>query len=96
MQIQPERVPKVSLAPLAESVSDKKNVIFYNVEIFVYWQVFMGPLLFFLQQPKRSGREQSTAMHSMVNKKEPILFHCLKPFPKGQDRSRQILSREQN
>ena len=64
-----KRVPKNSRVPLAESLSDKINEIIYNVEEGTKWLFFLTSFLFFLEQPKRSGRKQTTSMSSLMNKK---------------------------
>ena len=59
-------VPKDSRLPLAESLSEKINDIFYNVEDVTKWLIFlMSFSFFFLEQPKRSGRKQTTSMSSL-------------------------------
>ena len=63
------RVPKVSVVLLAESLLDKMNDSYYNVESLTYWLVFLTSFLFFLEKPRRSGRKQMTAMSSKKNKK---------------------------
>ena len=52
-----KRVPKDSLVPIAESLSDKINDIVYNVEYVTKWIIFLTSFLFFLEQPKRNGRK---------------------------------------
>ena len=100
-----KRVPKHSLVPLAENLSHKMSKdfsaslifsnIFYNLENVTYWQVCLTSFLFFLEQRKRSDHKQTTAMSSLKDiKLQPILFHCLRFFLKGQARTRQISSRE--
>ena len=42
-----KRVPKDSRVPLAESLSDKTNNIFYNAENNIYWLVFPTISCFF-------------------------------------------------
>ena len=64
-----KRVPKDSRVLLAESLSDKINDIVYNVEDVTKWLFFLTSFLFFLEQPKRSGRKQTTSMSSLINKK---------------------------
>ena len=64
-----KRVPKDSRVSLAESLSDKINDIFYNVDYFTKWLIFLTSFLFFLERPKRSGRKQTTRMSSLINKK---------------------------
>ena len=64
-----KRAPKDSRVPLAESLSDKINDIVYNVEDVTKWLIFLTSFLFFLEQPKRSGRKQTTSMSSLINKK---------------------------
>ena len=64
-----KRVPKDSRVPMAESLSDKINDIVYNVEDVTKWPIFSTSFLFFLEQPKRSGRKQTTSMSSLINKK---------------------------
>ena len=65
-----KRVPKDSRVPLAESLSDKINDIVYNVEDVTKWLIFFNVVLaFFGEQPKRSGRKQTTSMSSLINKK---------------------------
>ena len=64
-----KRVPKNSRVPLAESLSDKINDIVYNVEDVTKWLIFLTSFLFFLEQPKRSGRKQTKSMSSLINKK---------------------------
>ena len=63
------RVLKDSRIPLEESISDKIDDIPYNVEDFTKWLIFLTSFLFFLEQPKRSGRKQTTSMSSLINKK---------------------------
>ena len=41
----------------------------YNVEDATKWLIFLTSFLFFLEQPKRSGRKQTTSMSSLINKK---------------------------
>ena len=62
-----KRVPKDSRVPLAESLSEKINDIVYNVEDVTKWPIFLTSFLFFLEQPKRSGRKQTTSMSSLIN-----------------------------
>ena len=64
-----KRVPKDSRVPLAESLSEKINDIVYNVEDVTKWLIFKKSFLFFLEQPKRSVRKQTTSMSSFINKK---------------------------
>ena len=64
-----KRVPKDLLVPLADSLSDKINDIVYNVEDVTKWLTFLTSFFFFLEQPKRSGRKQTTSMSSLINKK---------------------------
>ena len=64
-----KRVPKDSRFPLAEILSDKTNDIVYNVEDVTKWLIFLTSFFFFLEQPKRSGRKQTTSMSSLINKK---------------------------
>ena len=64
-----KRVAKDSRVPLAESLPDKINDIAYNVEDVTKWLTFLTSFLFFLEQPKRSGRKQTTSMSSLINKK---------------------------
>ena len=47
----------------------QKNDIVYNVEDVTKWLIFLTSFLFFLEQPKRSGRKQTTSMSSLINKK---------------------------
>ena len=64
-----KRVPKDSRVSLAESLSDKINAIVYNVEDVTKWLIVLTSFLFFLEQPKRRGRKQTTSMSSLLNKK---------------------------
>ena len=64
-----KRVPKNSRVPLAESLSDKINDIVYNVEDVTKWLISLTSFLLFLEQPKKSGRKQTTSMSSLINKK---------------------------
>ena len=64
-----KRVPKDSRVSLVENLSDKINGLFYNVENVTYWLVFLKCFLFFLEQSKRSGPKQTTAMSSITDKK---------------------------
>ena len=64
-----KRVPKDSRVYLAESLTDKKNDIIYNVEDVTKWLIFLTSFLFFLEQPKRSGSKQTTSMSSLIYKK---------------------------
>ena len=64
-----KRVTKDSRVSLVESLSDKINGIFYNVENVTYWLVFLKYFLFFLEQSKRNGPKQTTAMSSITDKK---------------------------
>ena len=80
-----KRVPKDSRVPLAESLLDKINGIVYNVEDVTKWLIFLTSFLFFLEQPKRSGRKQITSMSSLINKKIRANDLSLpKPHPKFQ------------
>ena len=63
-----KRVPKDSRVPLAERLSDKINDIVYNVDV-TKWLIFLTLFLFFLEQPKRCGRKQTTSMSSLISKK---------------------------
>ena len=77
-----KRVPKDSRVPLAESLADKINDIVYNVEDVTKWLIFLTSFLFFLEQPKRSGRKQTTSMSSLINKKTRANDESLlKPHP---------------
>ena len=62
-------VPEDSRVALAQSLLDKIKVIFSNVECLTYWLLFLTSFLFFCKKPKRSGRKQTTAMSSILNKK---------------------------
>ena len=69
-----KRIPKDSRVPLAESLSDNINDIFYNVEDITKWLTFLTSFLFlvstsFLEQPKKNGRKQTTSMSSLLLKK---------------------------
>ena len=64
-----KRVPKDSRVPLAESLLDKIKDIVYNVKDVTKWLIFLTLILFFLEQPKKSGRKQTTSMSSLINKK---------------------------
>ena len=82
-----KRVPKDSRVPLAESLSDKINDIIYNIEDVTKWLIFLTSFLFFFEQPKRSGRKQTTSMSSLMNKKiEQMTCHFQNPIPKFQTR----------
>ena len=50
--------------------------IFYNMERSTDWLVFLTTFVFFfsLEQSKRSGRKQTTAMSSIINKKVSANF----------------------
>ena len=63
-----KRVPKDSRISLAESLSDKINDIVYNVKDVTKLLIFLTPFLLFLEQPKRSGRKQTTSISSLMNK----------------------------
>ena len=75
MLIQPSQISEYSReyqktrVPLAESLSDKINDIVYNAEDITKWLIFFNVVLVFLEQPKRSGRKQTTSMSSLINKK---------------------------
>ena len=45
------------------------NDFFYNVEIVSYWPICLTLFLCFLEQSKRNGCEQTTAMSSITNKR---------------------------
>ena len=64
-----KRVPEDSRLLLAKTLSDKINDIFYKVEKVTHWLVFLAFFLFFPKQPQRNGRKQTTAMSSILNKK---------------------------
>ena len=65
-----KRIPKDSRVPLAESLSEKKtNDMVYKVEEVTKWLIFLTSFLFFLEQPKGSGRKQTASMSSLINKK---------------------------
>ena len=77
MLIQPSQMSEYSreyqktrVFPLAESLSDKINDIVYNVADVTKWLIFLTSFLFFLEQPKRSGRKQTTSMSSLINEKK--------------------------
>ena len=84
-----------SRAPLAENVSDKMNDTFYNLEKVTYSPVFLYFFLFFLEQPKKNCRKQTTAMSSIKNKKKLIIIVSLpKPLPQTSSLIQQISSRK--
>ena len=60
-----KRVPKDLRVYLAEILSDNK--ICFSVENISYWLVFMTLFSIFLEQPKRSGRQQAAAMSSRIH-----------------------------
>ena len=64
-----KRVPKDSRVLLEENLSDKTNDIVHNVKDVTNWRIFLSSFLFFLEQPKKSGRNQTTSMSFLKNKK---------------------------
>ena len=56
-----KRVPNDSRVPLAESLSDNINDIFYNVENVTKWLIFLTSFLFFWSNRKEvdANRPQS-------------------------------------
>ena len=54
------KVPKETRVPLEGSILAKMNVIFYNVENFTFWQIFLMSVLFFFEQHKKKfvGKRQ--------------------------------------
>ena len=58
------------------------------------WLIFLTSFLFFLEQPKRSGRKQTTSMSSLINKKVRANDVSL-PKPHPQDSSPPLSDLEQ-
>ena len=57
------------------SVFFKMIDIFYNMERSTDWLIFLTTFVFFLlEQSKRRGRKQTTAMNSIINKKVSANF----------------------
>ena len=76
MLIQPSQMSEYSreyqktrVFPWRKVCRKKINDIVYNVEDVTKWLIFSTSFLFFLEQPKRSGRKQTTSMSSLINKK---------------------------